>query len=72
MIKAEVKIPAKPPIPIEYPILMNEANLVVLFISPNTGVVILPAPPYNVGHFDKNWDQNRFDIYPKAVELYNE
>ncbi|MGA0119815.1 MAG: hypothetical protein ACO3HJ_00005, partial [Methylophilaceae bacterium] len=56
-----------------YPILkeMSDAG-VVLFIAPNTGVVIEDGDVYNIGDYSDEWDEDEAVVFNGIVELSND
>lgn len=58
----------------EYPKLRREfnTNLIVLFSSAGTGVVVGPGTTaYNIGDYKENWSPDAFKDYNGKITLYN-
>ena len=45
---------------------------IVLFIAPNTGVVIEDGAVYNIGDYSDEWDEDDAVVFNGIVELSND
>lgn len=56
----------------DYPILMTTDDIVVLFSSDSTGVVIHGDTKHGVGHYSESWDMGVFKRFNGSITLSND